>query len=372
MKVNDGEKMFDQLFVLLQLQLLMDPSRGGRAYIRCTICQLLVLLYQRRHDLPAWQMLVRDASMYNEETGEMSFSILSRCVQQEQMAAKHKHLDNMYRMVPHIMSIEDDVHADSIGGRDGPKFNWRRVAKKEDETCLAMTAYLKQMCRSAALGTRQQYEGKNSESKCYKNAETGNRLLVPLKKTVCFWRNNVHQILVGDLLSTRNFTLTNFGCDNGSHIWPEMKYQPFVPPQPPAADDDQDGEGDAEGDEGDDQDGDQDEGDDSSVHSDHSELPLDLDNVMDQVRAIVGAMTSDDDEQDEGDEGDEGDESDAGLSDSSAEYEDDNPGAGSGRALYKPQDKSKKRKDHEDGPIFRTERVNRGNRGYDSNFVYQN
>jgi hypothetical protein len=381
MKVNDGTQMFEQLFVLLHLQMMLNPRAGDRTYIRCTILQLLILLYQQRQDLPAWQMLARDASMFNEETGEMSFSILSRCVQEEQMASKHAHLDNMYRMVPYIMSLEDDVHQDTFGGRNGPQFNWRREATLESETCQSILAYLKKACRDTGLNTRRQYDGKNKDSTCYKNQETGDKHWIGLVRQVPFWDADVPKILAGDLLSTRQYTYTNFGC-NHVHIWPEMKYQipghHLIGALPVAADAAGEGKG------GDDDGGDDDQDDDPDAPAaaavaqavllavDGAGPMLEEEEEDDEGNHTPADNFDDEHEGDEGEEGDEGDEGDDYSEDSShseAEYEDQDLG-GKGDSGFHLSSKSSKRQRTNNAYTFRSERKGKGNKGYDSNFYY--
>jgi hypothetical protein len=42
------------------------------------LLNMLVLDYQKRINTPAWQMFVNNFSLFNEESGEMSFSALAR------------------------------------------------------------------------------------------------------------------------------------------------------------------------------------------------------------------------------------------------------------------------------------------------------
>lgn len=375
MKCNDGEKMFEQLFILLRLQLLLEPYKGYRGYIRPTIAQLLILLHQRRHNIPAWQMLVRDASIFNEETGEMSFSVLSRCVQDDTMKSKHAHLDNMYRMVPYIMSVDQEITDDHHGANAAAQFNWRRVAKKESETCQAMIVYMKGMCRATAQGVRQQYNGKDKHSKCYKNKAEGNKCWVLLEKKVPFWRNSVTTILAGDILATKSYSHTNFGCDH-VHIWPEMKYGNHHAAVVQAGGEDGDEEPNAQ------------EGGEVEDVKDEDDQKQPLIPAEDAVALAIAQAADYDDEEagkgeeeagsegdGEGDEGEEeGDEGDGGEQSSSDDENgdgDDQMSDGEGRKSYKGQPGKKNKRGREEGMLFRAMRRNRMNKAYDPNYYYE-
>jgi hypothetical protein len=344
--------------------------------------QLLILLYQREQNLPSWQMLMQDPSMFNEETGEMSFSILSRCVQGEQMAQRSEHLDNMYRIIPEIMSVEDDIQSD-MSGNDGPKFNWRRVAKPECEEVEAVTAFMKGLCRSAAMGTAKQYEGKTAKSKCYKNKAEGNKAMVALDRFIPIWQTDIQAQLQVDLLTARTYTIANFGCMQ-AHIWPEMKYHQAVPPPgaplvplpapggqldvdaPVEASSEDDAkeveseeeEDDDEGDEGDTSDDDERDDDDDE---DAGEV-LDLFNAG-QLGA--GGDTSEENGKDEASSSGEGDDISGSSSDDG--YDDDKADPGGKSAIR--GGKKRKAASH---LLVRSERRDRGNKGRNSDFVWAN
>lgn len=222
LKVGDGAKLFEQLIVLIRLQIMLKNREGGhRSYIQSGLLQVLIMLYQRQHDLPIWQMLMHDTSMLNEETGEMSFSVLSRCVVGDQNAAKFEYLNKMYILIPAFVQMEDDLTGDLC--KTGPKFNWRRKVKPDGEEVQAVGAFIKSMIRAASLNRLNEYDGKNKDSACYKDAIKGGASLRAVSSVTPFWMDDVTAVLHQDLVKARHKTKTNFGSEYRA-IWPEMKH----------------------------------------------------------------------------------------------------------------------------------------------------
>ena len=66
--------------------------------------QLMLLVHQRRYDLPSWRMFASSPAVFNEEIGEMSFAQLSRCVLGDTVKAKFSHMHRQYKTHQSIRS----------------------------------------------------------------------------------------------------------------------------------------------------------------------------------------------------------------------------------------------------------------------------
>jgi hypothetical protein len=80
---------------MLQLLIILAENKSN-TYIRSVIMQLLIILHQKQHNLPTWLILKSSLSLFNEEAGEMSFSVLSRCVVGDTIKHKLDYMNNMY------------------------------------------------------------------------------------------------------------------------------------------------------------------------------------------------------------------------------------------------------------------------------------
>ena len=75
--------------------------------------QLLILMYQKEKNLPTWQMFMGSPSVFNEEAGEMSFSVLARCCLGDTTRMMFEHMSNMYKLTG--LSETTDVLRTELG-----------------------------------------------------------------------------------------------------------------------------------------------------------------------------------------------------------------------------------------------------------------
>ena len=128
----------------------------------------MVVLYQKMNNLPAWDMLKHNMAMFNEEAGELSFSILARCVLGDTTKSKFDHLNEMYSLIHVFREIDNDLRDDP--DQTGPKVNWRTRVKPESEEVTGTSAWLGQLLRQIQYNQVVEYNG---EAKGYKNMQAG-------------------------------------------------------------------------------------------------------------------------------------------------------------------------------------------------------
>ena len=76
------------------------------------LLNMLVLDYQKRINTPAWQMFVNNFSLFNEESGEMSFSALARAVVGHTNKSDFDHISSLYVLLHQYVRIDDEVQKD--------------------------------------------------------------------------------------------------------------------------------------------------------------------------------------------------------------------------------------------------------------------
>ena len=69
LKLNDGHLVIRQQHSLIKAMMAMKLGVTN-IYIRSTILNLLIVLHQRKENLPTWQMFNKFSAMYNEESGK--------------------------------------------------------------------------------------------------------------------------------------------------------------------------------------------------------------------------------------------------------------------------------------------------------------
>lgn len=140
------------------LHVLLALSKNGSSnYTRCITMQLLVLIHQKKNNTPAYQMLANNLAVFNEEAGEMCFSVLARCVLGDSMKSKFEHLNSMYTLLHTYMAIADDIVDDQ--DMAGPSRNWRKRIDPEGEEVTAVKAWFKMTLRRIKHNNFRQYDG---------------------------------------------------------------------------------------------------------------------------------------------------------------------------------------------------------------------
>ena len=97
LKLNNGKLMVKMLIRLLHVLISLNTPRE-HGYTASIVTQILIVLYQKKHDTPAWRMLKHDFTVFNEEVGEMAFSILARCVLGDSSQSRLEHLNEAYTL----------------------------------------------------------------------------------------------------------------------------------------------------------------------------------------------------------------------------------------------------------------------------------
>ncbi len=170
LKMNDSN---DAMVALYRLYLVGTMLRNVKVrgtkkahdYPKIELTNLLILEYLRSIGHVAWKMISNNVSFVNEELGEMTFSVLSRCVLGDTLKSQFQHLSKMYTLLPIYRDIKNDIADDNGIART---ISWRSVVDSEGEEVSAVAFFFKQLIRRmTSTVSIQTYDG---TKQCYKNA----------------------------------------------------------------------------------------------------------------------------------------------------------------------------------------------------------
>ena len=113
--MDDGFKCFALLFKLARMVICLDGNIRG--YQKSMMMQLLLLMYQKQHESPQWKMLVGSVSVFNEEAGEASFSVLSRVCLGDTLKSNFEHMDKMYQLTRQYSVLSDSIQDEQGRGK---------------------------------------------------------------------------------------------------------------------------------------------------------------------------------------------------------------------------------------------------------------
>jgi hypothetical protein len=217
LKLDDGPVMLKHLMTTIKLLILLARGRPN-TYVRACILQCLILLSQRKRKTVAWRMFMANMSVFNEEAGEMSFSMLGRAMVGDTIVRKFEHLDKLYKLIHTYRTVESDLYFDGRGFEKN--CNWRKKIPQDCETITTVVAFFHTMFRQIKQGKFKVYDGGEAS---YKSADHARQNLVELEVPSPLWREDVN--LDVPLTRMRGKIITDW-MTGFVTIWPEFEHQP--------------------------------------------------------------------------------------------------------------------------------------------------
>ena len=100
----------------------------GHPYPKIMLSFMLVLRYWRVSNFCAYQMMKNNMGMFNEELGELTFSILARSVLADHTRDDFDHMDKLFRLLRVYRDVKSDVVADNSNSANS--LNWRQAGRR--------------------------------------------------------------------------------------------------------------------------------------------------------------------------------------------------------------------------------------------------
>ena len=188
----------------------------GHPYPKVMLLYMLVLRYWRSTNFCAAQMMRNNMSLFNEELGELTFSILARSVLADHTRDDFEHMDRLFRLLRVYRDVKSDVVADNSGASNS--LNWRHKIQKSSDKITSTQIFFKKIIKQMVNGTYQSYDGSPA---CYKNAQSGSELRIRTNSPVVYMQLPELDAYLKKLMTViRADMLTNF-LHPDAHIWPE-------------------------------------------------------------------------------------------------------------------------------------------------------
>ena len=191
--------------------MVMLSEGRSNSYIQSVLMHTMIQMHHRKHELPHYKMLKTSLSMTNEEPGEVTFSVLSRCCLGDTTKKKIGHVNDIYRNIHNVRSLDDELRKSVDGSNHGRK-NWRRRFPPGDETVCAVRAFLKARIRAIKANQAQKYDGNATG---YINSTSAAKHQVPYVHATRRWMDRAHteQALDLHIMKCRKFVDTTWGFE---------------------------------------------------------------------------------------------------------------------------------------------------------------
>lgn len=170
LKFNDLSRSIKHLYRLfISAQMLRDVKVKGSGkahdYPLRMLVNLLVMEYWRKSGHVAFKMMKNNMCLFNEEQGEISFSMLARLVLGDSLKSDFEHMNKMYNLIPAFRQVKTDVLADSARPSS---LNWRHRITPQDDSVQMVGTFFRRTIRSILEGTFTAYDG---TSLCNRSAD---------------------------------------------------------------------------------------------------------------------------------------------------------------------------------------------------------
>ena len=104
--------------LLLKVFLLVGGAQCSE-YVRALTASLLLWSHYERCNHPCWQMFSHNVSCFNEESGEISLSVLARDISRGGVRSDCKKVSQTFRLVKAKAEVAADIGVDIAGGDFG-------------------------------------------------------------------------------------------------------------------------------------------------------------------------------------------------------------------------------------------------------------
>ena len=178
--------------------------------------------YNKKVGLPVHEMRMKSVSMFNEESGEQSFSVLARCAISDTQRKKVEVMSNYYSNIHTHMEVDEQLRTQRQRASTKEKISWRKKYTAEDSDVIEINSFLKCLIREKVHGISTILSLKVKDAK---NSLMAGMHSEPFKRDFRHWCSIDEHNHYFNAQATKclKFFNTNFGM-RLDHIFEEMKH----------------------------------------------------------------------------------------------------------------------------------------------------
>lgn len=207
---------FYRLFsVCVMLREVRVPGRGiAHNYPQLQLLYMLILAYQYKHKLVSYTMLLNNQSMFNEDMGEITFSVLSRCVLGDNVKCMFSHMEKMYCLIPYVQQVVSDITDDFASKKNS--INWRHKVRPDSVEVKTTEVYFASLIRQVVSGV----------FRCYDGTEAGYKSMLNARQHMIYSSLPVVYVqdimpVVETMLGKLSHNMSVYNMHQYKHVWPE-------------------------------------------------------------------------------------------------------------------------------------------------------
>jgi hypothetical protein len=226
----------------LRMLRMMLMGVGNYQYIHGTIAQMCIYAHQKERKHVIWQMLQHDVGVANEEMGEISFALLSRCIMGDTIKHQSEHMQKMYRLLPLYRMCANDFEEDLFISGGGTGYVYIKKTSPEVEAVVGhMKSFIRKICRNVKTSYPRKCCGKTGVTLNKLQAD-GN---VGVDGSLVRWYQEDVTSQFLEATEKMKTNMRSYKMEGYDHIWhhmPKKKAVDRINPDVPEEHDEQEGE----------------------------------------------------------------------------------------------------------------------------------
>lgn len=151
---------WDELLESAHKMVLVMASLNVPEYTRCLILHLNVVSHHQQQETGVYDMFKSNPGAFNEESGEMSFSVLARASVSDTQKMKFEHMNKLYKLLHVYREITEELNDDLNGPMVEKKFSTGRYIIDPNSVEVAETvSYFRGVIRDILAQAHTTYDG---------------------------------------------------------------------------------------------------------------------------------------------------------------------------------------------------------------------
>lgn len=191
--------------------------RSAWHYPKTQLSYMLILTHWQKHNHYSYRMMLSNMGIYNEELGEIGFSILSRVVLGDHCKNDFEHMDRMYKLLPVYRDLKNEVLKDNAVSTS---LSWRHKIDCQGDEVQAATVFFKKSIRLIQHNTFRSY---SHDMRTYSTAITATSAMSATTIPEVFMSRADLMQYVNNLYRAISIDLSGYFVYKHHDIWPEAK-----------------------------------------------------------------------------------------------------------------------------------------------------
>ena len=221
MKLNRLTRSKQCLIRLMVAGIMMNkikvPHRGTpHFYPTIQMTHLCVLAYWESIGHVARDMMRTNMACVSEDLGELSFSMLARCVLGDHIKSDILHMDELYKLLPVYRDLKQEIGDDT---KNKDAMGWHHTIQPNAVEVSAVAFFFDRMIGEVFSNTFRSYTGEPAGYKS-RNAAAGlttDEYLAPV------YIDNYDDLKIHDILKSIPTRLEGYFLQGHQHIWPSRE-----------------------------------------------------------------------------------------------------------------------------------------------------